>query len=212
MGRGFSVMGEAAGKLEELTGLVSSDLITWALVAAAIVVVLVVVARVLKGGRAKPAMRMPHLELNISALGAAGPPPYGPVVEYHGAAVRVAAVVLAPTGRVRPIPPPHELPRVLDELVPGLGQILATHKPEIRRWPPQLSAPGFVHGFFSQARLPGDGGKGTRWSSVAGRFKYEGQWLMVALVLLAESPNNLGQEMIEEDGQWRNILRVASRQ
>ncbi|MHB1033128.1 MAG: hypothetical protein ACYC35_16225 [Pirellulales bacterium] len=204
-------MGEAIKKLNEVAGALSSDLLKWALVVLAIAVVFYAIVRTLRGRHAKPAMRMPHLELNISALGAAGPPPYGPVVEFHGVPVRVAAVVLAPTGRVRPIPPPHELPGLLDELVPGLGQILATHKPEIRRWPAQLSASGFVHGFFSQAKLPGDGGKGTRWCSVAGRFKFEGQWLMVALVLLAESPNNLGQEMIEEDGQWRSILRVTSR-
>ena len=82
------------------------------------------------------------------------------------------------------------------------------HRPLLRRWPNQLSASGFVHLFFNNARLPGTGGKGTPWSSVAGVFKVQGQPAMAGLVLCAAKPNSLGQTIIDSEYQWLGCLRV----
>ena len=136
--------------------------------------------------------------------------PAGPILEHYNVPVRLAAVVLAPTGRVLELPSIDQLPQLIDHIVPGLAQVMAAHRPLIRRWPSQLSAEGFAHAFFTQARLPGDGGKGTPWCSVAGRFKIHRQSLMAGLVMRAESNNNFGQSIIHKEHEWLGILRVKS--
>ena len=97
--------------------------------------------------------------------------------------MRLAAVVLAPVGRLSDLPPDDQLPTLIEAIVPGLDKIAASHRPLIRRWPSQVSARGFAHLFFANAKLPGDGGKGSPWSSVAGMFKLKGQPVMAALIL-----------------------------
>jgi hypothetical protein len=57
-------------------------------------------------------------------------------------------------------------------------------------------------------RLPGDHGKGTPWSVIAGRFEVAGQNILAGLVLCAEAPNSLGQFVIDRPGQWLDLLRV----
>jgi hypothetical protein len=61
---------------------------------------------------------------------------------------------------------------------------------------------------FSNLRLPGDHGKGTPWSVIAGRFEVGGQNILAGLVLCAAGPNSLGQFVIERPGQWLDLLRI----
>ena len=68
--------------------------------------------------------------------------------------------------------------------------------------------PGFRPSVLRNAKLPGDGGKGSPWSSVAGVFKVKGQPVMAGLVLRAAEPNSLGQTIVEEEHQWLGCLRV----
>jgi hypothetical protein len=150
----------------------------------------------------------PDLTVDLSALGERGPPPGPPVLEFYNLPVRLAAVVLAAVGPERELPPERELAAYLDSLVPGLDQVAATHKPLVCRWPNQVSARGFAHLFFSNARLPGLAGKGTPWSSVAGVFRLAEEPLMAGLVLCAAKPNTLGQTTIDAEHQWLGCLRV----
>ncbi len=178
--------------------------------AAVAILVLVIAWRVLARRKREAPQRGPDLSIDLSALSDQGPPAGPPVLEHYNVPVRLAAVVLAPTGRVRGLPPPAEIPGLIDHLVPGLAQVTAAHNPAIRRWPPQLSSEGFARTFFAQVQLPGDGGKGTPWCSVAGRFKVQGQALMAGLILRAEAPNNFGQTIIEKEHEWLGVLRVKS--
>jgi hypothetical protein len=107
-----------------------------------------------------------------------------------------------------PIFPDEQLASLLDAIVPGLDKVAALHRPAIRRWPNQVSARGFAHLFFSNARLPGQAGKGTPWSSVAGVVKVEGQPVMAGLVLRAAAPNSVGQTIIDAEYKWLGCLRV----
>ena len=129
-------------------------------------------------------------------------------MELYNLPVRLAAVVLAPVGRVSDLPPDGQIPLLIEAIIPGLDKMAALHRPLICRWPNQVSARGFAHLFFINAKLPGDGGKGTPWSSVAGVFKLKGQPLMAGLVLRAAAPNSLGQTIIETEHQWLGCLRV----
>jgi hypothetical protein len=161
-------------------------------------------------GRRRRALpkQVPDLAIDVMALPTVRPPEGGPALYYFNVPVRLAALVLAPAGRVRELPPLNQLNDIIDSIVPGLARVVAAHGTLIRRWPAQLSSKGFAHQFFTHARLPGQGGKGTPWSSAAGLFKIEGQPLMAGLILRAEAPTNLGQRIIEQEAQWLDILRI----
>ena len=176
--------------------------------AVALGVVLLVVWRIFR--RRKPAAipSGPYLAIDVTALGQEGPPAGPPVLEFYNLPVRVAAVVLAPVGQMRTLPPPAELPKVFDAIVPGLDRVAALHKPEIHGWPTQVSSRGFAQRFFANVRLPGDGGKGTPWSAAAGVIKLRGQPLMVGLVLCAAAPNSFGQTTLDREEKWLGCFRV----
>lgn len=189
---------------------VGGDLLIYAVGAAIAVMILIVVWKILAGRRREQPPPAPDLAVDLSSLGTEGPAATGPILEHYNVPVRLAAIVLAPTGRVLELPSIEQLPELIDHIVPGLGQVAAAHRPLIRRWPSQLSAEGFAHTFFAQVRLPGDGGKGTPWCSVAGRFKIQRRSLMAGLVMRAESENNFSQSTIHEEHEWLGILRVKS--
>lgn len=179
---------------------------------AAVVGLLILVAVVLwliRSTRRQPA-RTPEMDLTIDVerLSPEGPPSEGPVLEFYGMPVRLAALVLAPAGRHAHLPPEGQRGGVWDDLTPGLSSIVASHRPLIRPWPSQLSTQGFIHAFFNHVHLPGDQGKGTPWCSAAGRFDAGDQQFLAGIVCAAEKPNSLSQVTITNVGQWLEVVRV----
>lgn len=172
--------------------------------------ILLLVRRIFKRRKRELPAALADLAVDVASLGEEGPPAGSTVLEHYNVPVRLAAVVLAPTGRVGGLPPPAEISALIDHIVPGLAQVTAGQAPLLRRWPPQLSAEGFARTVFAQVRLPGDGGKGTPWCSVAGRFKVEGTTFMAGLILRAATANNFSQTIIEKEHQWLGVLRVRS--
>jgi hypothetical protein len=196
-------------KLDELLKPLVGDLWRYVLPAAIAVIVLWIAWRIFRRRRRRAAIPPePDLKIDISTLGDQGPPEGLPALEFYNLPMRLAAIVLAPVGRIRELPTDAVISEAIDAIVPGLDKVAALHRPLIRRWPNQVSASGFAHLFFNHARLPGTGGKGTPWSSVAGVFKLKGQPVMAGLVLRAALPNSLGQTVIEEEHQWLGCLRV----
>jgi hypothetical protein len=186
----------------------AGDVLSYAVPAAVAVVVLWIVWRLLRRRRRGAPPLAPDLRVDVTALGEHGPPEGSPSLEFYNLPMRLAAIVLAPVGRTRQLPPDGQLAALIDSIVPGLDKVAALHRPVIRRWPNQVSARGFSHLFFNNARLPGLGGKGTPWSSVAGMFNSQGQSVMAGLVLRAAKPNSLGQTIIDSEYQWLGCLRV----
>lgn len=170
--------------------------------------IVVFIVRRLRRRRGPPPLPPVDLRVNIEALDNSAPHADWPSLELYNLPVRLAAVVLAPTGRGSELPAGMEVAKLLDNIVPGLAQIALLHEPLVRRWPAQLSTQGFSHTLFSNLRLPGDHGKGTPWSVIAGRFEVGGQNILAGLVLCAAGPNSLGQFVIERPGQWLDLLRV----
>ena len=195
--------------LKKANELLSGGAATYAIAGVVVLVALVVLWKLLAGRKPK-APPPPDLRIDVMALGTHGPPAGGPVLEFYNTPVRLAAIVLAPAGRVRELPPFDQLGDVFDAVVPGLASVVAAHKPLIRKWPPQPSTRGFAHQFFGHARLPGEAGKGTPWSSAAGVLKIEGQAMMAGMVLRTEGTSSHGQEIIESQEQWLRILSVLS--
>jgi hypothetical protein len=200
---------EQVDKLKDAVRNVPADLLKWAIIAVVVLVIVYVVLKSLKKRR-KPAADAPDLGIDVSSLSAAAPPAAGPSLYCYNVPVRLAAVVLAPAGRVHELPPAQQLADVVNAIVPGLAQVVEFHKPLVRRWPAQLSIRGFANVFASQAKLPGDGGKGTPWCSAAGVVRFDKKPVMVGLVMRAAAPNNLGQAVVEEETQWLSILRTQA--
>lgn len=159
--------------------------------------------------RRQPAEETPPIEfVDVGALPAHGPPRDGRQLTCYGVPVRLAAVVVAASGRGTAIPADVALRDVLDAAVPGLADIAREHAPRVDRWPAQLSAQGFVQSFFAHLRLPEDHGKGTPWCSVAGRVEHRGQHYLLGVVCCADRPNSLGEITIEHAGLWLDVLRL----
>lgn len=154
--------------------------------------------------------RREEFEIDVAALPALPPPKDGPQLEFYGTPARLAVMVLAPVGRGGEIPAPAELAMTLENLLPGLQEIVARHQPQVVLWPNQLSSQGFLQAFFNLAALPGDHGKGTPWCSVAGKFEGGGQQYLAGLICCAAGPNSLGEMTVERPGQWLSVLRVRA--
>ena len=203
---------EAVERAKEMATALGDDLLSWAIIAIVVLLAVYVVLKILRGRKPRPPQPVPDLTVDVTALGNEGPPAEGPHLEYYHTPVRLAAIVLAPAGRVRGLPPVGELPDVFDSIVPGLAKVVAVHKPVYRPWPTQLSTQGFAHAFFSHAKLPGEGGKGTPWCSAAGLVKIKGQPIMAGLVLRTASATSHGQAIIASEDKWLDVFRIKTAQ
>jgi hypothetical protein len=182
-------------------------LLNWLLLAVVLAVVLLAAWKVLRPKR-KLFLQVPDLAIDVMALPTESPPADAPKLSYYGVSVRLAALVLAPAGRVRELPPLNHLGDVIDAIFPGLAQVVAAHRTLVRRWPMQVSVKGFAHQFFTHAKLPGQSGRGSPWSSAAGVFKIEGQPLMAGMIFRAAAPTHLQQSVIEREAKWFDVLRI----
>jgi hypothetical protein len=169
---------------------------------------LLIVLRFLRRRRKKEPPLPPELHVELDRLVNEGPPAEPPVLEFYNLPVRLAGVVLAPVGRTRELPPPAELSAVFESVLPGLGGVVERHRPLVRCWPSQVSTRGFATSLFSNIRLPGDRGKGTPWSAVAGIFMHHGVPIMIGLILRAAAANSLGQFVVSTEHDWLACLRV----
>ncbi|MDY0168151.1 MAG: hypothetical protein RBS80_16505 [Thermoguttaceae bacterium] len=199
---------EQVEKLKDAAGALPDNWLQWVIVALVVIIGLYIAYKVLLSGKRGRPQQVPDLAINVMALGDQGPPAGAPVLELYSMPVRLAAVVLATAGRVRELPPDEDLADTYEAILPGLARVVQTHRPLVRRWPPQMSAKGFAHGVFQHCRLPGEGGKGSPWCTVAGLFKIEGQPLMAALILRSSQPSSHGQQVIESPEGWLGCVRV----
>ena len=204
--------GELINDLKDAAGSLGGDVLRYAIVAIVALVALYLLWRLLRRRRGKLPLVEPDLTIDVGSLGTAGPPAAAPVLEHYNVPMRLAAVVVAPAGRARPLPPRDQLAGVFEAIVPGLAQVVATHDTLVRCWPEQLSISGFAHAFFRHVKLPGDGGKGTQWCSAAGLVKSRGQSVMAGLLMFSRQPNSIGQMIVEHETKWLDILRVKPRQ
>jgi hypothetical protein len=185
----------------------SGVLIRYAMLAAVLLAVVYVLRRVLAKPK-KTVEQAPGMGIDVKELLAQGPPPAGPALSFFNVPVRLSALVVAPAGRGRELPPVNQLESVIDAIVPGLARVVIAHQPVVRKWPAQISNSGFAHVLFTQAKLPGEGGKGTPWCAVAGMFRIGKMPVLAGLIMRSASNSNLGQVILEHETQWLDVLRV----
>lgn len=189
---------------------ISGDVLKYAAIALAALILLYIAYRILTRPKKETVRRAADQGIDVASLGTEGPPVAAADLEFYHLPVRLAAVVLAPAGRVRNLPSPGQMDELFDAIVPELSKVVATHQPLIRRWSPQLSVKGFALVVFQRCPLPGDGGKGSPWSTLAGVFEMDGQPVMAALIVRAASDNSHGQKIIEAPHAWLDGLRVKA--
>jgi hypothetical protein len=168
----------------------------------------IAIRKILKRRRGARGRIEPELTIDVARLSVEPPPTSGPQLTFYNLPVRLVAIVLAPAGRAGVVPDADGLPTLLDAIVPGLADVVATHKPVRLRWSEQLSGPGFANSFFMHAKLPADAGKGTPLSSAAGMAKTHLGSVMVAMVVRAERPNSYGQQILETEGDWLRAFQT----
>lgn len=202
--------GSASLKLSSVPEIVSNN---FALLGAAVVAgigLLIVIARLARGGGSRSAATMPDLRIDLASLSDQGPDEGAARMEFYNTPVRLGVLVVAPLGRGHELPSNEELARIVNNAVPNLLSVINTHRPVLRRWPAQLSGKGFAHAFFINVALPGDRGKGTRWCAIAGKFTADGRPFLAGLACCAADANGLGQVVVEHEGQWLDVLRIRT--
>ena len=174
-------------------------------------VVLLLLARIARRLRRRsraPTAAEEDLAIDVGLLPSAGPARGAVRLELYNLPVRLAVLVVAPPGRGGALPDDEHLPEMLEQISPGMQRVLESHRPLVRRWPPQLSSDGFIHTFFAAAPLPGRRGKGTPWASLAGRCEWEEKNYHIGMIVCAATPNSLGQIVVKHETAWLDVLRV----
>jgi hypothetical protein len=122
----------------------------------------------------------------------------------QGNPVRLRLVVIAPVGK-KPFAKDGDVEPVLDDVIPGLGDIAAVDKPRVRIWPPQLSVPGFPPTFYRKTERPPS--QQYNWVLVSGSARAEGQLVLLGLALWSDKPTKKTQ-LVLEPNEWSEALRV----
>lgn len=185
----------------------------WLAVVAAVVLLVLLLPRLIGAwrswGRQSESSPESDLEVDLATFGNQGPDPSDPVRFFcRQYPARIALVIVAPLGRDQTAPGTAELIDAAESVAPGLGKVIGRDRPEVRAWPAQLSAQGFIHKVFRHVRLPGGRGQGTPWVLVAGRAQGPERSFLLALALCGAEPNGLGEIAVDSEEKWLDILRV----
>jgi hypothetical protein len=133
-------------------------------------------------------------------------PPGDHVLTVYHVPVRLRVAVVAPLNRALDVDA-TAIEKLLDRVVPGLGEIARRDRPKIRVWPQQLSYTGFATAFHRRMRKAEPENFPSRWILVAGRAHMGAQPLLVGFALWADEPNTIGRLTLEPH-QWLDILRL----
>jgi len=127
----------------------------------------------------------------------------------EGVPVRLRLVVVAPAGTASEVDV-DELANVLEQILPGLGDIYKHDKPRVKVWPTQVSYQGFASHFHRNTVTGAPAGVQTRWVMVAGRAKLGNFQIMLGLALQSIKPNTVGRRTVDSH-EWASLLRVRVR-
>jgi LPXTG-motif cell wall-anchored protein len=122
----------------------------------------------------------------------------------QGHPMRLRLVVIAPVGK-KEFAKDGDIEPVLDEVVPGMGEVAEVDRPRVRIWPPQLSVPGFPPSFWRLTHRPH--AQTGNWVLVAGSAKASGQPILLGLALWSDKPTKMSQIVLQPQ-EWADQLRV----
>lgn len=127
----------------------------------------------------------------------------------EGVPVRMRLVVLASAGQGSHVNM-ETANAILDQVLPGLGDLAAQDKPRVRIWPQQLSYEGFAQTFHRSTPIPEGDKVPSPWVLLAGRAKLGKHQVMLGLALQAIKPTTVGRVRLDAH-QWTTMLRIRVR-
>ena len=116
---------------EYLDGLLQeiADPQVWPWVAGGAAVLAVIVIAIgfllLRSRRRRPPPLPEMVVVDLASVGDLGPPEDGPELRCYGIGVRLAVLILAPSGRQSDVPTGVERSAMIDQIVPGLAKVVA---------------------------------------------------------------------------------------
>jgi hypothetical protein len=170
------------------------------------ILLLAVIARFLFGGGKGKDVPQKNLEQDLSEYPELTRSSGDRQLRAEGVPVRMRLVVVAPAGTASDVDL-DELDELLDQIVPGLGEIYAHDKPRVVEWPTQVSYKGFGNHFHRNMLTGAAEGEQTRWVLIAGRVKVGKKQIMLGLALQSIKPNTIARRTIDSH-EWASILRV----
>ena len=133
-------------------------------------------------------------------------PPGANVATVYHIPVRLRLVVVAPVGKGMNIDP-TAVEAMLDQIVPGLGQVTRDDKPRVVVWPAQISHHGFGATFQRTTHKPEAEGEPSHWIVIAGRAQVGKNPFALGLALWSDQPNTVGRLNLEMP-QWLDVIRL----
>ncbi len=133
------------------------------------------------------------------------PPGEQRLYAYH-IPVRLRLVVLAPAGTEVDIDA-TAAEKLLDRILPGLGDQARHDRPRVRIWPGQLSHEGFNAAFHRRVGMPHREGEPSRWVLVSGTAMVGRRPVLVGLGLWADKTCTIDRLTLAPH-QWLDVLRV----
>ena len=125
--------------------------------------------------------------------------------------MRIRLVVAAPAGaQSEERLDVDQMDRLLERVLPGLGEIFKEDRPRVKVWPRQTSYQGFATYFFRNMETGEGEGELSPWVLVAGRVKVKEFQFMLGFALLALKPTTIGQRTVDAH-EWPAVLRVRVR-
>src|SRR5438552_3835550 len=100
----------------------------WVVGGAAALAIVVIATAVLRSRRRRPPPLPEMVVVDLASVGDLGPPEDGPELRCYGLGVRLAVLILAPSGRQREVPTSIERSAMIDQIVPGLAKVVAVHR------------------------------------------------------------------------------------
>lgn len=162
------------------------------------------------GGGKKSGKQEKNLEERLADYPPLKPSAGDRQLRVEGVPVRLRLVVVAPAGKDTEEIDQEEVPRLLEKVLTGLGEIYKGDRPRLRVWPVQLSYEGFTKHFHRNTIIPEEEGEPSRWVAVAGRAKLGKRQIMLGLALQAAKPTTVGRRTIDAH-EWDTVLRVRVR-
>lgn len=151
------------------------------------------------------ASRVNDLALIGDAMTAAGPKQ----ATVNDVPARLRLVIAAPTATKLPSLSPHNLARILDAAVPGLGEVAPFDSPKVQTWNDVQTHGGFQRKLEERVKFPETEGQPSPWVIVSGELSAAGGPVYVALGLYIEKPMTL--RLVEvAAGHWRQVIGLRA--
>jgi hypothetical protein len=178
------------------------------LVVLLLVVLLLVIGRLARSlsGSGRRKKKANDLEEDLEAIPAPEPRSGDQRLVAEGVPVRIRLVVLAPAGRAQTVSEGMAR-KILDRVLPGLGDLFDEDQPVVRIWPEQLSYEGFANTFHRNTPLPEGEDAPSRWVMLAGRAHVAGQQFLLGLGLKSKKPTSIGRRRLDSH-EWPAVLRI----